>query len=252
MPDEKAKLAAVTRTLQEQGLIATVRHAIKSGKEATVYWCTGSTSGGARDLALKVYRDLDRRLFRNDAIYWEGSIVLRQAEKGRESREARAMRKHSPFGRRFAAKTWVEHEWSVLERLWSNGLPVPEPIRLLDEAILMALFTTPTGRLARPVQSVELSSDDASWLFQSLCRDVEDMLRLDLVHGDLSPYNVLWNGSEYRIIDYPQSVDARFNPHAWDLLVRDLTTIARYATRFGVDADGVTVARQLWAAYQMS
>ena len=70
-----------------------------------------------------------------------------------------------------------------------------------------------------------------------------------LVHGDLSPYNILhWNGGAV-IIDFPQMVDARKNPHAYDLLRRDLTRVCAYFARFGVRADAEEIARDMWLPY---
>lgn len=247
MSEERLKLEGVARTLVEQRLIIGVGPPIKSGKEASVFRCFGHPTAGGGDLALKVFREADRRSFRNDAIYWEGSQAVRKG--GGETREARALRKGSHFGRRYAAKTWVEHEWWVLNLLWDHGLPVPRPVRLADGAILMELFTTAAGEPAPPLYVAEFTGDAAASLFASLGRVVEEMLRLDLVHADLSPYNVLWNGEDYRVIDFPQAVDARFNRNARALLLRDLTALAEFFGRFGAVIDAAAVAHELWVRY---
>lgn len=250
MSEERLLLERVVETLTDLHLVAEVGPPIKSGKEATVYRCRGASSTGPYDLALKLFRPAAHRLFRNDAIYWEGSAVLRRADG--ETREARAIRKRSRFGRRFAAKTWVEHEWEVLNRLWDRGLPVPRPRHFVDSAILMELFTTAVGEPAPPLHGIPLTQGVARTLFNALLRDVEEMLQLDLVHGDLSPYNVLWNGEAYRLIDFPQTVDARFNPHARQLLLRDLTTLEEFFREHGLVTNAAAIGEELWSRYQRS
>jgi len=246
--DAGLKIDSLVRTLEDQHFIAGLGQPIKGGKEASVYRCPAHPSVGVRDLALKVFRHAEHRSFRNDAVYWEGSQAVRKG--GGDTREARALRKGSKFGRRYAATTWVEHEWWVLNRLWNHGLPVPKPIHLADGAILMELFATATGEPAPPLYVTEFSGAVAAQLFGSLGRVVEEMLHLDLVHGDLSPYNVLWNGEDYRVIDFPQTVDARFNPNARELLLRDLTALGDFFARFGEVANASVVADGLWAEYQ--
>lgn len=250
MSSRQPKLERLVQALVEEEVITGIGQPIKSGKEASVYRCFAPPSGDGGDLALKLFRDSTHRNFRNDAAYREGSRALRKG--GGDTREARALHKHSAFGRRYAEKTWVEHEWWVLNRLWDHGLPVPEPVRLMDNAILMELFTTVAGEPAPGLYSAKLSNEDAAYLSSSLARDVEEMLDLDLVHGDLSQYNVLWNGTDYRIIDFPQAVDARFNPNAWDFLVRDLTTLGDFFQRFGVVPDANVLAHKLWSKYTIS
>jgi RIO kinase 1 len=114
----------------------------------------------------------------------------------------------------------------------------------------MELFTTEDGGVAPPLITTHLSPEVASALFAALCADVERMLWLDVLHGDLSPYNVLWNGAGYRVIDFPQAVDPRFNGNALRLLQRDLDNVARFCARFGEVPDPATVAVEMWQRFQ--
>lgn len=250
MSEDRALLENVVHELVEQRLIVELGPPIKSGKEATVFRCRSTATAAAYDLALKLFRPTAYRSFRNDAIYWEGSVALRKGDG--DTRESRALKKGTPFGRRFAAKTWVQHEWEVLTRLWEHGLPVPQPKSLVEHGILMELFTTQTGDPAPTLHGASLERSVAEVMLQSLRRDIEDMLMLDLVHGDLSPYNILWNGDAYRLIDFPQTVDARFNPHAHRLLQRDLATLQGFFREFGVILDAPALGEELWARYQRS
>ena len=76
------------------------------------------------------------------------------------------------------------------------------------------------------------------------------MLDLHVVHGDLSPYNVLYWRGEPVIIDLPQAVDPRLNPAARELLQRDIENVCTCATRRGVPRDAMEIAHELWRAFR--
>src|SRR5262245_43798084 len=68
-----------------EGWITEIVREIKSGKEATVYCCRGGPRTTEPQLAAKVYRPIESRRFRNDAIYQAGRMHL-----ARDSRVKRA------------------------------------------------------------------------------------------------------------------------------------------------------------------
>ena len=79
---------------------------------------------------------------------------------------------------------------------------------------------------------------------------VEDLGRLTrtgTVHGDLSPYNLLWWRERVWMIDFPQAVDLLQNPHGFDLLHHDVVTVCTWFARKGVDCDGEAVFAELLA-----
>jgi RIO kinase 1 len=235
-------------TFIDLDLISEVCEPIKSGKEATVYRCRGTTSSGYEQLALKVYRPRSQRSFKNDARYREGSLLYRIG--GGNTRAARALRAGTRFGRAVQEATWTAREWEVLRRLYGAGLSVPQPIHATDRAILMELCEDRGGGVARPLASARLLPQVAAALFEDVCADVERMLWFDVLHADLSPYNLLWNGERYRIIDFPQAVDPRFNGNALSFLERDLENVGRFCARFAEIPDPTTVAIEIWDRFQ--
>ena len=97
--------------------------------------------------------------------------------------------------------------------------------------------------------NVRLERDEAQAVFERLIRNIELMLACDRVHGDLSPFNVLYHDGDVRIIDFPQAVDPRFNSSALPLLERDVDRICQYAARYGVQADAPRITRSLWGRF---
>jgi serine/threonine-protein kinase RIO1 len=63
------------------------------------------------------------------------------------------------------------------------------------------------------------------------------MLEVDVVHGDLSAFKVLWWRARPVIIDLSQAVDAITHPAARELLARDVDRTAAYLRRCGVAID---------------
>lgn len=242
------ELLPLIRPFLADELIRELGPPIKSGKEGTVFGCVAHSRTGFDRLALKVYRPRGRRTFKNDAVYRDGRTLSRIG--GGNTRIARAVRSGSRFGREVQGATWCDHEWEILCRLHDAGLPVPEPVHRTEHAILMELFTGPDGDPAAPLIEVALETQVARDLFDHLCHDIEDMLALQVVHGDLSPYNILWDGEAHRIIDLPQATDPRFNQEARRLLGRDLENVAGYCGRFCEVPDPEAIADELWHRFQ--
>lgn len=224
-----------------EGWISQVLYLVKSGKEATVYCCEAQPSTGLGLVAAKLYRAREHRPFRNDAVYQAGRAIL-------DAHARRAVKNKSRFGREAQQGLWINHEWETLQALHAVGCDVPEPFARTEGAILMGYRGDEEASAPR-LQEVALPPEEAHQAFQVLMRNVELFLANNIVHGDLSAYNVLyWQGAP-TIIDFPQAVDPRFNPHATALLERDVTNLCTYFARQGVTADPKAITRDLWRRF---
>ncbi|MFA6576986.1 MAG: RIO1 family regulatory kinase/ATPase, partial [Nocardioides sp.] len=58
-----------------------------------------------------------------------------------------------------------------------------------------------------------------------------------VVHGDLSPYNILAAGERLVIIDLPQVVDLVGNPAGMDFLLRDCANVCSWFRARGLAVD---------------
>lgn len=228
----------------DAGVIDEVLFEVKSGKEATVFCCR------ARDglVAAKVYHDLSTRGFRNSATYQAGRIHL-----ARSGRAKRAAENRSAFGQKLEQALWIDHEWSMLHRLFDAGLDVPQPLARGERAILMPFLGDERGP-APMLHAVELDRDAAGAIVDRLLWNVREMLDLHVVHGDLSPFNVMWRGERGGravIIDLPQAVDPRLNPAAQSLLARDVGNICEWARRLGAQRDAARITADLWSRFRL-
>ena len=213
-----------------QGAVDTDLGILKTGKEADVFLLERAEPG--RDgaiMAAKRYRGEEHRTFHRAATYTEGRRV-------RNTRDSRAMAKKSAHGRAVAAGQWAWAEWQALVRLWQHGVAVPYPVQLDGTELLMEWVrdgeeTAP--RLAQTRPTPELLASYYDQLREALAIMVDH----GVVHGDLSPYNILAAGPRLVIIDLPQLVDWVGNPAGLDFLLRDCTNVCRWFQARGLDVD---------------
>ncbi len=229
------------KTFVEDGWIEEVLFQVKGGKEANAYCCRASPGRGHAFFALKVYKPRKNRSFRDAAIYQEGRVIT-------NARTARAVRNKSRFGRAVEFGAWAHHEFATLGLLHAAGADVPCPVSAASNAILIE-FVGQGGRPAPQLRDVRLAPAEAERLLEQALRNIEIMLSCNVVHGDLSAYNMLYSGGQLRVIDLPQAVDARTNRHAKSLLVRDVANVCRYFAAQGADATPGTFAEELWDLY---
>lgn len=228
--------------LLEERLIVEILQQLKSGKEATAWVCRGGPSIGGGLVVAKVYRPIAERGFKNDAVYQHGRW-------GGDKRIQRAFEQKSRAGRAAQFSSWIAHEFETLQILSTAGADVPRPIIRGESALLMEYIGDEDGP-APLLQHARLPRDVAELVFTRLLDNVALFLAHDRVHGDLSPYNILYWSGKATIIDLPQAVDPMLNPHAEELLARDIANICAWARRQGIVTDANRISGDLWMRYR--
>jgi RIO kinase 1 len=215
---------------------------VKTGKEADVMLVRRGVPGGRECLlAAKRYRSAEHRMFHRDAGYLEGRRV-------RESRTNRAMAKRSGFGREAIAGQWAAAEFAGLYRLWEVGTElglriVPYPVQILGTELLLEFLGTPDGVAAPRLAQLRPEPDELADLWRQLVDALTVLARCQIVHGDLSPYNVLVHEGRLVLIDLPQVVDVVSNPNGPGFLARDVRNVGTWFAAQGlsdVDIDRLT------------
>ncbi len=225
-------------SLIEDGLIDEVLRQLMSGKEATVY----VVRCGDDVRCAKVYKEADKRSFRQSVDYIEGRRV-------KNSRQARAMQKGSKYGRQAQEEAWQSAEVDALFRLDAAGVRVPKPYNFYEGVLLMELVTDANGSAAPRLNDVEFTETEALMHHQTLLREVVRMLSAGIVHGDLSEFNILLGSEGPVIIDLPQAVDAAGNNHASSMLERDVENLRNYFGRFAPQLLKTQYGKEIWALY---
>ena len=214
---DRSTLLALHKLMQ-QGEIETIDYPIARGKEAHVFRATSK----AGPLAVKIFHTTNA-VFKGLAKYIDG-----------DPRFSGLSRRH-----RELVNIWVRKEFRNLKRMRNSGLRVPEPMMNLKNVLVMEFIgdnELPSPRL----KDVEV--DDPRGVFEDLLEIAAVIWQTcDLVHADLSEYNILWHDGRPWVIDAGQAVTTR-HPSAKEFLVRDITRITEWALRRGLEA---TVAESL-------
>ena len=126
---------------------------------------------------------------------------------------------------------WAQKEFRNLEQASRAKVRVPEPIAVKNNVLVME-FIGKDGVNAPSLK--EQAPDDPEKVYGVLLTYLERLYRkADLVHGDLSEYNVMmWKGKPV-IFDVAQAVPTS-HPMAAFFLRRDLTNVNRFFSRLGV------------------
>ena len=208
------------------------RGVLKTGKEADVHllWRGVPATDRSCLLAAKRYRDARHRQFHRDAAYTEGRRV-------RRSRENRAMRTRTAFGRDLIAAEWAWTEFAALKTLWTAGAAVPYPVQIVGTELLLEFVGDADGLAAPRLAELPDRGDALHPLWDQAVELLVLLARGGVAHGDLSAYNLLVHDGRLVMIDLPQVVDVVANPQGAAFLDRDALTVAGWFDRRGRPTD---------------
>ena len=207
---DRAALLNLAKLISD-GAISTLDYPVSTGKEANIFHATDPT-GGAK--AVKIYR-IATSTFRNISRYIEG-----------DSRFQGVKRSTRP-----TILAWAQKEHKNLLRMANAGVRVPHPAALLANILVME-YVGDESRPARTLKEVRL--EDPAAVYADVVANMKAIRRAELVHADLSEYNLLlWEGRVV-VIDVGQAVPLDHS-RAAEWFRRDVENIARYFRRLRID-----------------
>lgn len=213
---DRATLMTVYK-LMRQGYIDRLYGVVKAGKESRIYWAKNRSG---EDLAVKIYLTSTSAFGRRSMLrYIEGDPRFQSVR-----RNVRAI-----------VKLWASKEFKNLEQAYQAGVRVPRPIVVRDNILVME-FIGEEGIPAPLLREVEL--DDPWSVYEDVLSNISLLwVKAELVHGDLSEYNMMFWKDKPVIFDLSQALSVE-HPQAYDLLLRDLRNINRFFSKLGVKVLG--------------
>ena len=200
--------------LTRRKIIGDLKGVVSAGKESRVYW--GKAPDGS-DLAIKIY-------LTSSAEFRKGMIKYLMGDP-RFQRIPKSTRK--------LVITWARKEFRNLKAMYDVGASVPRPIAQ-HENILVMEFIGENGIRAPLLKEVNLDTYEAEIIFHNVIENVKRIYKFaELVHGDLSEYNIMLYKDKAYIIDVSQAVKIS-HPNSYELLLRDLNNLVRYFNTLGV------------------
>lgn len=208
-------------SLISDGVISTLDYPVSTGKEASVFHAT-DPQGRAR--AAKIYR-IATATFRNIAVYIEGDPRFKRVKKAT---------KPTIFA-------WAQKEFKNLVRMRDAGVHVPTPERVVDNVLVMDYI----GDETRPAPTLrEVALDDPKSTYEDVVTNMRAIRESELVHADLSEYNLLlWDGRVV-VIDVGQAVPLD-HPRSEEWFKRDVGNVARFFRRLRVDVSPAGLERAI-------
>lgn len=178
--------------------------------------------------------------FHNDVQYREGRQF-------RKTRDRRAVKVMSSYGKRLLQDRWTNHEYDVMSRLWQAGVSVPYPVSYADDLYYLEYIGDEDGAAPQLAGArLDKASLESAW--DQLVEGLRAMTIEGVAHADLSAFNLLWWADRLVFIDFPQAVDIAENPNGLDFLHRDVLNVCDWFGRRGIERDPEEVFRELVAS----
>ncbi|MDO8538407.1 MAG: serine protein kinase RIO [archaeon] len=197
-------------SLAKKGYFKELEFVISTGKEAEVFRAVDE-AGNFR--AVKIYK-INTSNFSHMIDYIRGDERFAKVQKDK----------------REVVFAWTKKEFNNLEKARKAKVRVPLPIAFTKNVLIME-FIGENGNAARTLRTEK--NVDLIEAYFTIINAMANLYKANLVHSDLSEYNVLVKGNEYIIIDMGQGV-LLTHPKAKDFFERDCKNIANFFSKKGM------------------
>jgi RIO kinase 1 len=200
--------------LMKSGALRNLNGVVSSGKEARIYW--GERDDGS-SVAVKIYFTVTSE-FKKRLSYVLGDPRFENVRRGSSN----------------LIMVWAQKEYKNLLTAYEAGIPVPKPLAIRRNVLVME-FIGHDGKPAPLLNEVEVKQSyykKVIYLINKLYNSA------NLVHADLSEYNIFKHEKSLILFDFGSAVDVR-HPLSKEFLLRDLNNINRFFTKRGLKIEPV-------------
>ncbi|XP_059900451.1 serine/threonine-protein kinase RIO3 isoform X1 [Gadus macrocephalus] len=203
------------------GTLERINGCISTGKESVVFHANGGMleeQPVPEEVVLKVFKTTLNE-FKNRDRYIKDDYRFKD--------------RFSKLNPRKIIRLWAEKEMHNLARMKKAGIPCPE-VALLRKHILVLSFIGKDHVPAPKLKDTMLGAADMKTAYYQVLQMMQQLYQeCNLVHADLSEYNMLWHQGQVWLIDVSQSVEPS-HPHGLQFLFRDCTNVSTFFQKRGV------------------
>ncbi|XP_072306478.1 serine/threonine-protein kinase RIO3 [Eucyclogobius newberryi] len=203
------------------GVLENINGCISTGKESVVFHADGGSleeEPVPSEVVLKVFKTTLNE-FKNRDRYIKDDYRFKE--------------RFSKLNPRKVIRLWAEKEMHNLTRLRRAHISCPDVVLLKKHVLVMSFIGA--GHVPAPkLKDARLNEDDMTTAYHQVLHMMKTMFsECNLVHADLSEYNLLWHQGKVWVIDVSQSVEPT-HPHGLEFLFRDCRNVATFFRRRGV------------------
>ncbi len=199
--------------LISEGYFEGLKSPLFMGKESNVFT---ATKGDDTTLVVKIYR-LETCDFNRMYDYIKGDPRYGNIKKRRRN----------------VIFAWVQREYRNLMLAREAQVPVPLALKFMNNVLVLECVES-DGHVALKLK--DLAPSNPQQFFKETIEGMRRLYKAKLVHGDLSPFNILNREDKPVFIDFSQSAPLDHS-QAQEFLERDIRNVCKYFASLGVLAD---------------
>lgn len=202
--------------LMNKGIIEDFYGVVSAGKESRIYHAKSKNN---EELAVKIYLVNNAEFRRSRNLYVLNDPRFRRV----------------PNQLRDFIYLWARREYSNLQSAYNSGIPVPRPIAVNRNVLVMS-FLGKDGERYPLIREIDIDPETGLMIYEKVVDYMEKLYKIArLIHGDLSEYNIVFDyPDDVYFIDLSQAVHIS-HPMADELLRRDIKNVNRYFSSIGVE-----------------
>ena len=199
------------KKLNKQELFSKVEALISTGKEANVF----KAKKNQENCAIKIYK-IETSSFYNMKKYITGDIRFNVVKKQKQN----------------IIFEWTKKEFRNLSTAFKHKVIVPFPIGFYKNVLVLEYLgtnTAPAVTLKNDLHTLKNNIDD---VFFQIIKNMHNLLEnANLIHADLSEYNMIYFKNKLYFFDMGQSV-LKSHPYAKEFYERDITNLTNFLNKY--------------------
>ncbi len=211
----------VLHQLRDRHYFDSILSPISMGKESNIF---SVVKGKEISIAAKIYR-VNNCDFKRMYLYIKGDLRFMGLQNQR----------------RKVVWAWAQREYRNLHLAREAGVKVPTPYAVKQNVLLLE-FIGKKGVAAPKLK--DSPPEDPQTFSEKLISFIKILYKHNLVHGDLSEYNILNFDEKPVIIDFSHGVRLNY-PGAEMLLERDIRNVCRYFKSQGVQLSEASIKERI-------